>query len=136
MGFGGFGYFFSKASLERLIQPLQCTSTGDIKDDKSISAFVKNACEKLTNKGKFKDTIGEEQLFFPGMCLIEVWGKVTELKPFCLHGDLIFGYFVNFYYISRHTVHSGKNFLMITLMTSLNQGCMRSRQIVRFTFQE
>ena len=92
------------------MQPLQCTSTGDINDDTSISSFEKSACERLTNKGKVKDTIGEENLFFPGMSLIDVWGRVTELKPFRLHGDWIFGYFVNFYNISRYTVHSGKNF--------------------------
>jgi len=112
--YGGFGYFFSKSSLRRLVQPLHCnvtTTTTAQKgieinndDDPLITSYVKHACDRLTEPGNA--LIGEDKFFTSGMSLMDVWVAMTEMNPFCMHADWIYGYFVNFYNISRHTVHT------------------------------
>ncbi len=111
-GYGGFGYFFSKNSLERLLRPLHCdstvvsTTTPPLEGKESapeMSSYVKDACIRLKPENAL---IGEDRFFNSGMTLIDVWNAMTQMNPFCMHADWIYGYFVNHNNISRHTVHS------------------------------
>jgi len=103
-GFGGFGYFFSKASLERLFQPLYCSS---VRASDSTSEFEKSACERILNPED--SLIGENKYYKYGMSLMDIWKAMSSAESFCMHADWIFGYFTNFYNISRHTVSGGSN---------------------------
>lgn len=99
--FGGYGVFFSKGSLKRLIQPLYCN------DD--ASEFERGSCNKLlykeNNSYPLNATIAEERFFEIGDSLNQVFYKYTrEIEHFCLHSDWFLGYIANFYNISRHTV--------------------------------
>mmetsp|Transcript_8130 Transcript_8130/g.18296 ORF Transcript_8130/g.18296 Transcript_8130/m.18296 type:complete len:487 (-) Transcript_8130:2245-3705(-) len=109
--FGGFGYFFSKASLERLVQPLYCSPNHTVD---LTSKYEKSACERLL---KPEDSlIGENNYYKHGMSLMDVWKAMTVVEPFCMHADWIFGYFTNFYNISRHVVPGGLNWFDNNLM--------------------
>lgn len=99
-GYGGFGHFFSRASLLRMLQPLYCnsTSTAPHPPDSAIpmemASYEKHACERLKSENAL---IGEDKHFVPGMNLMDVWFNMTKLDPFCMHADWIYGYFVNYY---------------------------------------
>ena len=99
-GFGGYGYLFSKGTIERLMEPLHC----GLENDGSKGGFHKSACDRMTDpEGTL---IREDEFYKPGMSLMDVWGAFTRgVKHFCLHGDWIFGYFLNFYDVSRHVVN-------------------------------
>ena len=93
--FGGYGIYFSKASLERLIQPLYCN--GSPKNN-----FELEVCEFLKNN---RTMLGEEAFFQSGMSVGDLMGEYTKnVNMFCLHSDTMLAYIVNFYNISRHVV--------------------------------
>jgi hypothetical protein len=99
--FGGFGVFFSKGSLERLIQPLHC---GD-----NVDEFEQGTCAKLLHKEEnaspMNITIAEERFFEVGDSLNKVFYKYARnIDHFCVHSDWFIGYISNFYNISRHTI--------------------------------
>ena len=98
--FGGFGTFFSKASLERLVLPIFCE---DVDEDD----FIRDSCNRLKPSNAL---IGESHFFSEGMSLAELLhAYLKNTERFCLHGDWILGYFANFYNISRHVVHGVAN---------------------------
>jgi len=97
--YGGFGLMFSKAAIERMIQPLYCNET-------SIG-FEWEACQHWTQM--YSHTwIGEQEYFKPGMSISDLMSSyTTNLQPFCLHSDWATGYFVNYFNVSRHVVPTG-----------------------------
>jgi len=97
--FGGFGVMFSKAAIERMIQPLYCNDTS--------TGFEWEACEHWTPAYQ-NFSIGEFEHFRPGMSVSDLMGNYTKnVSPFCLHSDWAVGYFVNYFNISRHVVPTG-----------------------------
>jgi len=68
-----------------------------------MASYEKHACERLKSENAL---LGEDKYFVPGMNLIDVWSALTKMDPFCMHADWIYGYFINYYRISRNTVHS------------------------------
>mmetsp|Transcript_6288 Transcript_6288/g.7967 ORF Transcript_6288/g.7967 Transcript_6288/m.7967 type:complete len:553 (-) Transcript_6288:206-1864(-) len=97
--YGGYGILFSKASLERLIQPIYCNETR--------TGFEWEACEHWTPTYA-NWSIGEKEYWEPGMSISDLMGTyVSNLNPFCLHSDWAIGYFVNHFNISRHVVPTG-----------------------------
>jgi hypothetical protein len=97
--FGGFGILFSRAAIERFIQPLYCNdgSTG----------FEWEACEHWT-PAYHEVSIGDAQFFEPGMSVSDLMGSyVRNVETFCLHSDWAVAYFVNYFNISRHVVPTG-----------------------------
>jgi len=101
--FGGYGQFFSKGALKRLIEPMHCNET------QSDSGVHQNgSCQKLLHKEKnaypMNATISEEDFFNIGDSLNQIFYKYSRgIEHFCLHSDWFFGYIVNFHNISRHT---------------------------------
>ncbi len=105
--FGGYGTFFSKGSLKRLIQPLYC-------NENSLE-FERDVCNKLLNKESndypVNATIAEEKFFEIGDSVNQVFYKYSrDIEHFCLHSDWFMGYLANFYNISRHTVRGTGNY--------------------------
>jgi hypothetical protein len=98
---GGYGVFFSRGSLERLLQPIDCESTETLND-----AFVLAVCGRLE-----QNQIGELDAFSNGMSLADLMHNYTyrhaymDVKKwtdvgFCLHSDHIWTYFANYYFLS------------------------------------
>ncbi len=109
---GGYGMFFSKGSLEKMIRPLSCHSRSTYDENGSNSdgsSWSDNgSCEKLLHKQNYdfpmNQTIGEEKYFEIGDSLNQVFYKYSrEVKHFCLHSDWLVGYWANFHNISDHT---------------------------------
>jgi hypothetical protein len=111
--FGGWGTILTRPAIENFQKPLFCaqyqyssknvtpTTAGD--DD-----FASLACWRLS-----QDPVGEASVFVEGMSVAELmhayvkrfdytgishW-KATSVG-FCMHSDWVWGYFVNFYFIS------------------------------------
>ena len=112
--FGGWGTFFSKGAIKRLITPLHCKNYNDTTKDtsSSLSSFRRWACHRLTGGNltlrqkqsaddqRF-DVLGESRLFQDGMSISDLMGAfASQKKPYCLHSDWSVGYFVNLYNIS------------------------------------
>jgi len=110
--FGGYGSFFSRGSLEQLIQPLHCKND-DGASESGVTKTMNNqqehrSCEKLLNKTRYSypmsATIAEENFFNIGDSLNQVFYKYSrEVQHFCIHSDWFVGYIANFHNISRHT---------------------------------
>mmetsp|Transcript_12453 Transcript_12453/g.18713 ORF Transcript_12453/g.18713 Transcript_12453/m.18713 type:complete len:564 (+) Transcript_12453:29-1720(+) len=120
--YGGYGTFFSRGALERLIEPIPCRREDIINkraDNNSSSKLANSAirsgniaedqqsCAKLLHKAKYaypmSATIAEEKYFKVGDSLNQVFYKYSrEVKIFCLHSDWFIGYIANFHNVSRH----------------------------------
>jgi len=101
--YGGYGTFFSKGSLERLIQPLYCNGTN--------VGFDQERCLGLEPKTNQNSTIGEKKYFESGDSVNQMMYKyIRKEETFCLHSDWFIGFLVNFYNISRHVVDNGMRF--------------------------
>jgi len=125
--FGGFGTFFSKGALKRLIHPLYCNdstshngnhnhnwtknknSNNDNNAKKSLEQYETNACQMLTTPGK--TLLDEHKFYEPGRNLAEImWALAKdEAASGCLHSDWMMGYMINYYHLSRHVVHHENN---------------------------
>lgn len=93
--FGGYGLFYSKSSLEYLMQPIHCPN------DVSV-------CARLE-----ENLVDENDIFENGMSLIDLMmmylerHKFSERKSwgdsgYCFHSDWYLAYFTNFYNVSEH----------------------------------
>ena len=81
--FGGFGYFLSKASIQRLIEPIHCNGTSESPSD---------MCQQIQ-----KNLFQEARLFQSGMRVGELMYRFTASEPyikhktwktgFCVHSD-------------------------------------------------
>lgn len=109
--FGGYGTFFSTAALKRMVTPLYCDSrnhqTSSNKDEVAHTAeavsFQKEACQRLKPN---MTNIGEQKYYKPGMSVRDiVLAYLQQEERFCAHSDWFLAYFVNYYNISRHTIH-------------------------------
>jgi hypothetical protein len=95
--FGGFGSILTRATLERLMQPIYCDVGAD-QDD-----FTRFACWRLN-----LNHVGEKDFFQDGMSVGDLMHKYSAELPFtrvhewdgtgyCFHSDHALGYFFNFY---------------------------------------
>jgi len=93
---GGFGSYFTRAAIERFIQPFYC----DGRDQQSIL----NCWRKNVN------ALGEKEYYHGGMSVHELMHNFTMAHQFtrveewsksgyCLHADHALAYFTNFYHI-------------------------------------
>jgi hypothetical protein len=117
--FGGYGTFFSRAAVERMITPLYCNETA--------TGFEQEACERMilaTNQGGI--SIGETPLFQKGMSIGDLMKVFTASGRYCLHSDWATGYFVNFYNISRHAVDDGVWFNQERRMDNVKEARLHS----------
>jgi len=112
--FGGFGLFFSRGALLRMIQPLYCNTTSS-----ETRGFEQEACERINDKNAI--SIGERDLFKPGMSISDLMGLFVSSNSFCQHSDWMTGYFVNFYNISRHVPDDGVWFNQESRMENVAQ---------------
>ena len=98
--YGGYGTYFSKGSLQRLMQPLHC--------DETAAEFEQEKCVGLEPKTNNNASIGEKEFFQSGDSINQMMYKyVRNVETFCLHSDWFIAYIVNFYNISRHVVTNG-----------------------------
>lgn len=98
---GGYGVFFTRGSLERLLQPIDCESA-----ETATDVFIQAVCRRLE-----QNQIGELSAFSNGMSLADLMHNYTyrhvyiDVKEwtdvgFCLHSDHIWTYFSNYYFLS------------------------------------
>jgi hypothetical protein len=83
------------------MRPINCS--GDENDE-----FSKGVCQRIA-----ENQIGEQPLFIDGMTIGDLQQSYASFQPFvnhsqwrtgfCLHSDWIWGFFTNFYNLSRHT---------------------------------
>ncbi len=109
---GGYGMFFSKGALEKMLRPLHCRTRSAYDEDglsrDGSSLADEGNCEKLLNKEKYgfpmNQTIGEEHYFELGDSLNQVFYKYfREVKHVCVHSDWVIGYLANFHNVSERT---------------------------------
>lgn len=86
--YGGFGTFFSKASIQQLIRPIHCENTDENEGDQDV-------CKSI-QLGR----LGESKLFHEGMSIAELFHDYSSLKMFCLHSDWLLGYIARYYLFS------------------------------------
>lgn len=102
--YGGFGSFLSKRSIERLLQPIDC-SKRDSKDGTVIDPFSRLACWRLN-----LNSMGEKRFFRDGMSVADLMYRFSSEQPFaqvstwkagyCFHSDHSLAFFLNFYHIA------------------------------------
>jgi len=102
----GYGFILSRGAIENLIRPIYCNNTSESDE------FERNVCSRLED-----DVLGERQYFRNGMSVSDLMGAQVrnnfftrfsrENWAYCLHGDWVLGYFVNYYYISSPTKDAG-----------------------------
>ena len=103
--YGGFGSFISRPSIQRLIQPINCTATyskGELADP-----FSRVTCWRIN-----QNNMGEKQFFTDGMSVSDLMYKYSSEQPFskaaswpknagyCFHSDHALAYFFNMYHIA------------------------------------
>ena len=120
---GGFGTIYTRKSLERFLQPLECSFQNSAEKVKQLEAnvtiqsyrdltpneFETLACDKINS-----NLIGERDVYQMGMTLADLlqaymarWNYTSvktwdQLRPgLCLHSDWIVGYWINSFYIAR-----------------------------------
>lgn len=78
--FGGWGTFFSRGAIKRLVMPLHCNETN------LTQPFEAAACQRLTGG---EDLLSESQFFKDGMSISDLMGTLASQteKPYCLHSD-------------------------------------------------
>jgi hypothetical protein len=94
--YGGAGTFWSKGSIERLLQPIHCqnsSSKENLRPD--LLLFVQNVCARIQ-----ENLILEQPLFEEGMRMFEFIETVFHHHPNCFHSDWLVGHFVQYYYLS------------------------------------
>jgi hypothetical protein len=100
--YGGFGSFLSRAAVQRLIRPINCTSDANGAYEDSFSRY---ACWRLE-----ENMFGEKAFFSDGMSLNDLMYKYAADQPFtqvhnwkigyCFHSDHTLTYFLNLYHIA------------------------------------
>jgi hypothetical protein len=103
--YGGFGSFISRASIQRLLQPINCTDTyrrGQLSDP-----FSRLSCWRIN-----QNNMGEKQFFTDGMSVSDLMHTFSAEQPFakaaswprnagyCFHSDHALAYFLNMYHIA------------------------------------
>ena len=81
--YGGFGTIFNKATLQRLVQPINCNVRDKYKDP-----FNARACDFIT-----ENSIGEMEFFKEGMSISNLYSTyASHSRNLCLHSDWLIGY--------------------------------------------
>jgi hypothetical protein len=101
--YGGFGSFLSRASIQRLIQPIDCSTKnaqGGI-----VDPFTRFSCWRIQ-----ENLMGEKMYFEDGMSIGDLMHKFSSSQPFadvsnwragyCFHSDHALAYFFNVYHIA------------------------------------
>jgi hypothetical protein len=103
--YGDYGTFFSKGSLQRLIEPLHCNKNG------TDAGIEPDACLGLEPETNNNWAIGEKEYFESGDSINQMMYKyIRNVETCCLHSDWFIGYAVNVYNVSRHVVTNGIRF--------------------------
>ena len=86
-GFGGFGLFYSRGAVDRMIRPVTC--------DGSESGYEEDICARVR-----ESLVNEGPLFRPGMSVSDLMAALSASDGLCMHSDWLTGYFVNVYGLS------------------------------------
>jgi hypothetical protein len=101
--YGGFGSYFSRAAIQRLLKPINCNSNnGDVE---YLDSYTRFACWRLQ-----QNMFGEKAFFTDGMSVNDLMYKYASDQPFtqvqswevgyCFHSDHALTYFLNMYHIA------------------------------------
>jgi hypothetical protein len=103
--YGGFGSFISRASIQRLIQPINCTDTW--RQGQQADPFSRLTCWRIN-----QNNMGEKQFFTDGKSVSDLMYTFSSEQPFskaaswpkdagyCFHSDHALAYFFNMYHIA------------------------------------
>jgi len=120
---GGFGLFWTRATVERLMLPLHCDemqeesqhNNSDATDFSSDDEFAAFACKRIE-----LSQVGEKHFFQSGMSILELMYEYGAQQPytkanvwepdasFCMHSDTTVAYFLQYYHVGDHA--GTKNF--------------------------
>ena len=118
--FGGYGIFFNKASIRRMIEPINCNHgskgkrDGDLDGEKDgIDSRNHTWCAQLE-----ANLIGEADGFESGHTLKDILKQIVEsqlykdykawTKGYCFHSDWVLPFFANYYNLSSHAKIPGR----------------------------
>ena len=109
--FGGYGLFFSKGSIERLIYPLNCKIDGSNDpyiEPKSLKPelrqFEIESCKQLNlNYAYEKDTYQQ------GSSISDIAAQLSARNDFCMHSDWLTGYLATYYPLSTYDKSTGQH---------------------------
>ena len=108
---GGFGTWFNRAAIERLVFPVRCGNSNNTSDSPRGMVGATGSSnhwrspswgprfESLVCKRLAEDRMGETRYFRPGMTVSELGAHIGHASN-CLHGDWVLGYLVNYYHLS------------------------------------
>jgi hypothetical protein len=97
--YGGFGLVLNQLAISRLIRPLYCETT-----NASSSIWEIQNCQRIR-----QNLVGEQMAFQDGMSVSDIMDKHASMLPYrkfrrwnndpgyCMLGDWILGYYINYY---------------------------------------
>jgi hypothetical protein len=98
--YGGFGSFLSRAAIQNLLRPIDCTVKNVLED-----SFSRFSCWRLQ-----ENIMGERSFFTDGMSVTDLMYRYATDQPFtevrnwnvgyCFHSDHALTYFFNMYHIA------------------------------------
>jgi Glycosyltransferase 61 len=99
---GGVGSMFTRAAIQKLLQPLHCQARNSPAED----PFEQWACWRLES-----NALGEQRFFTDGMSVGDLMYAYTAQQPYteveqwdtggyCFHSDHTLAYFLNYYFIA------------------------------------
>jgi hypothetical protein len=103
--YGGFGTILSRASIQRLLHPINCTDARVTGED--MDPFSRLTCWRLE-----QNHMGEKQFFSNGMNILQLMHTFSSEQSFlnvphwhedagyCFHSDHYLAYFMNMYHIA------------------------------------
>jgi len=86
---GGFGTFFTRSAIEKLVRPIHCDTNENSRNNNDDDTII---CANLK-----ENKIGELQVFHDGISVLELFYRYSALTNFCLHSDWTVGYLINRY---------------------------------------
>ena len=96
--YGGFGTIFNKATLQRLVQPINCNV-----HDRYSDPFNARACDFIT-----ENSIGEMEFFREGMSISKLYSTYASRGTnLCLHSDWLIGYMAKIVIEERQPTYDG-----------------------------
>jgi hypothetical protein len=107
--FGGYGTILNRKSLERLIRPIHCNTT-------DTDVHTKQVCDQIK-----MNMAGERVFFKNGMSVSDLMDRHAAMMPYteyktwmykdpgyCMLGDWVLGYYVNYYFLGSPVADSKK----------------------------
>jgi len=92
--YGGGGSIWSRASMERAIQPIHCNSSSSAPED---DEFEKHVCHQLNHSNSL--LLQEQKYWRDGMSVSDLMYEFANRNG-CIYSDYMQSFFVNYYHLS------------------------------------